>query len=372
MHFVNIGSDLERKRWVLKGLLQKRSLSFWDGLTGGSDDAVVHQENNTNAKDGHTVVFDHDGNLSGKPIKGKETAFGKGEEKRKLSDKISVFRYRLPVNNGDKFDGVEIGDLNITQHQDSISKLADLFVRVKDQFLFDAAQGLLAGQTPSHIIDLGSTFGYNQLLDIEKVVKTSVGYTTGGTRRPLKPYRLANGKAAWFFIVDAFMKLELQKDSNYQALVFNADVRGEDNRAIKGIIGKIGQLYIVEADQFFGSTASIASTFEIEDSGVEVTGLRQKDGASLWTGQPGFSVAGDLFSRGLLMGAGALQIAFGMHPDYKFQESTDFGITSESALEVWTNAQKTNLVMEKSELEYEKAKVSNLDYGVVAVDVQVQ
>ena len=53
-----------------------------------------------------------------------------------------------------EFDGVDIGDLSITQHSDSRSKLGDQFIRFKDQSLFDAAQGNL-NQTPvtirSHI-----------------------------------------------------------------------------------------------------------------------------------------------------------------------------------------------------------------------------
>ena len=365
---VSLTSDLKRKAWMREGLVQSAHKSFWSPLTGTSMDGVVYQAKNDSAKEGHTVVFDFDGNLSGKAIKGKDVAYGKGEQKRKFSDKITVDRYRLVADNGDEFDGVDVGDLSITQHADSRTKLGDLFYRFKDQSLFDAAQGNL-GQAPSHIIDLSTTFGYNQLLDIEKTIKTSKNFSTGGLRRPLEPYRTKDGYPCWLFVMDAAMAAMLRKDTNYQSLVFNADVRGNENRAIKGVFGKIGQLMLVEADQFFGTTEG-TGTISLDQTGVEIAGLRQKDaGNNAWTGQVGFDPSATLTSRGLLLGAGALQIAFGRQPDYLYQPSQDFNITSESACEFWMNTQKTVLTTEHSD--YEQAKVANIDYGVIAVDVEV-
>jgi hypothetical protein len=152
------------------------------------------------------------------------------------------------------------------------------------------------------------------------------------------------------------------------------DVRGNNNRNIKGVIGKIGSMMIVVADQFFGATAGSTLGWGLNDSEIEISGLRQYDGAdpatALWTGQEGFDYASaTLHSRGLVMGAGALQLAFGKHPDYKWQPSEDFGITSESALEVWMNTRKTVLTAENTD--YKQAKITSLDYGVVAVDVAV-
>lgn len=365
---VSYTSDLKRKAWMREGLVQSAHKSFWSPLTGTSMDGVVYQAKNDSAKEGHTVVFDFDGNLSGKAIKGRDKAFGKGEQKRKFSDKITVDRYRLVADNGDEFDGVDVGDLSITQHADSRKKLGDLFQRFKDQSLFDASQGLL-GQSPSHIIDLDTTFGYNQLLDIEKTLKTSNGFSTGGVRRPLEAYRTEDGRPCWLFVMDAAMAAMLRKDSNYQSLVYNADVRGNGNRAIKGTFGKIGQLMLVEADQFFGDTDGTGN-IGLNQTGVEIAGLRQKDGNGVWTGQDGFKYNGDLTSRGILLGAGALQLAFGKQPDYKHQYSDDFGITSESACEFWMNAQKTVLTAENSD--YNQAKIADIDYGVIAVDVEVQ
>lgn len=371
---VSMTSDLKRKRWMREGMVQAASKSFWSPLTGSTKDGIVYQVNNTNASDGHTVVFDFSGNISGKAKKGKETAYGEGEAKRKFSDKITVERYRLVVDNGDDFDAVDIGDLSISQHSDSRAKLSDLFIRFKDQALFDAAQGCL-GQAPTHTIDLGTAFTFDVLTDIETTLKTSNGFTTGGVRRPLDPYMTQDGEPVWLMVIDAAMAALLRKDTaGYQTMMSRADVRGSNNRLIKGVIGKIGSIMVVVADQFFGETAGSTIGWGLNDSEIEISGLRQYDGAdpasALWTGQTGFDYASaNLHSRGLILGAGALQLAFGKQPDYKWQPSEDFGITSESAVEFWMETQKTKLTVENED--YKQAKVANIDYGVVAVDVQI-
>lgn len=375
---VDINSDLVRKKWMREGLIQGASTSFWSPMTGSNRNAIVYQENNENSGAGHTVVFDFDGNLTGKGIKGKNTARGKGEQKKKFSDKITVERYRLVVDNGDKFDGVNIGDLSINEHSDSRKGLADLFVRFKDQSIFDAAQGNLitnedGKQAPSHSIDLGSTFNFNTLLDIEKTLKTSQGFTTGGVRRPLVPYRTDGNRPMWLYVIDSAMANILRKDTDgFQQLMAQGDVRGNNNRNINGVIGRLGQLVIVEADQFFGETEGTATSgWGMNDSEIELSGLRQYDATNdAWTGQEGFEYdTSNLKSRGLILGAGALQLAFGKMPDYKYKSSDDFDITSESAMEFWMEARKTHLKAENAE--YKQAKVANIDHGVVVTDLKV-
>jgi hypothetical protein len=373
---VPLGSELKRKKWMREGLIQAASQSFWNPMTSNSRQGIVYQQNNPNAGEGHTVVFDFSGNLSGRAVKDKETAYGKGEQKRKFSDKLTVARYRIPVNNGDVFDAVDIGDLSISQHGDSRAKLGDLFIRFKDQSIFDAGQGLLA-QSPSHVIDLGTAFTFDELLEIETTLKTSVGFTSGGIRRPLEPFRTQDGRAMWLFVIDAHMAAKLRADAKFQSITASGDVRGNNNRNISGVIAKMGALIIVEGPTFFGWTSGSTQGWGLNDSEIELSGLRQYDGATassaLWTGQEGFSYASsNLHSRGLLLGAGGLQVAFGKMPDYKFQESQDFGITSESAVEFWMETRKTYLQIESTDNnDYKQAKVANIDYGVIAVDVQI-
>jgi hypothetical protein len=187
---------------------------------------------------------------------------------------------------------------------------------------------------------------------------------------------MENGEPVWLMVIDAKMASLLRKDAaGYRLIMSQADVRGNGNRNIKGVIGKIGTMLITVADQFFGSTAGTVLGWGLNDSEIEISGLRQYAGAdpatAPWTGQTGFDYAhANLHSRGLILGAGALQLAFGKHPDYKWQPSEDFAITSESALEVWMETRKCKLVAENSD--YEAAKVAGMDYGVVAVDVEVQ
>lgn len=379
---VDYASEIVRKRWMSEGLLQSASNSFWSAYTGNSKDSIVYQINNENASAGHTVVFDYEGNLAGKAVRGKDTAAGKGEDKKMFSDKITVDRYRWVAYNGDAFDGVNIGNLSITQHSDSRSKLGDLFIRAKDQALFDAAQGNLITnedgmQAPSHIIDLGNQFSFNTLIDIEIALKTSTGFTTGGIRRPLEPFMINSNmdgaKQVYIFVVDHHMAGILRKDSDFQSIIQHGDIRGNNNRNIKGVVGRMGCLLVVEADHFFGETPNTTQGWGIESSSVERQGLRQYHGSAgneIWTGQDGFDYnSSDLHSRGLILGKGAMQLAFGKMPDYRFAYSSDFNIDSESCLEVWMEARKTHLKNENAQ--YKQAKVSNLDYGVIAVDLQV-
>lgn len=377
---VALDSELKRKSWMREGLVQAASKSFWSPFTGMTKDAPVFQKNNENASDGHTVVFDFDGNIRNRAIKGKNTAYGKGEQKRKFSDKLTVQRYRLVVDNGDAFDAVDIGDLSISQHQDSRAKLGDLFVRFKDQSIFDAAQGNLITNTngtldaPTHVIDLGATFGFAQLLEIEKTLRVGRGFDTGSDRRPLDPYMLVNGEPVWLFVIDAYMANLLRADTaGYQTIMKDGDWRGEKNRNISGVLGRLGRLLIIEAPNYFGETDGTSSTgWALDGMDVEMCGLRQLDaGNSAWTGQDGFdSASTTLHSRGLIFGKAGVQLGFGKMPDYKYQESTDFGIKSESAVEFWMESKKTKLIAENTD--YADAKIAGMDHGVICVDVEVQ
>ena len=256
--------------------------------------------------------------------------------------------------------------------------------------IFDAAQGAY-GDAPTHIYNLGTTFTYNNLLTIETALKTGKGFyspsATGavttnvaGRRAPLAPFRLDNGEAVWLFIVDSFMANKLKASSEYQTIVIQADVRGNNNRTLSGVIGKLGSLMVVEASDFFGFTEPGAD-FGLDDSEIEIAGLRKytTDGTvdtttplTAWEGQDVFetdsATAANLMSRGIILGQGAICAAFGKMPDYHHQESQDFKNTSESAVEFWTEVKKTNLKLEGGSV-YKQAKITGLDYGVVAVDI---
>lgn len=375
---VALNSDLQRKKWLRQGLLQASSNSFWSAYTSMSKDSIVYQVNNESASSGHTVVFDFDGNLSGRAIPGKQQAYGNGEQKRKFSDRITVERYRLVVDNGDKFDATNVGDLSIAQHEDSRAKLADLFIRFKDQALFDTAQGYLNAATPTHSIQIDASItrlSYTNLVDIERTLRTGQGYMTGAfgsitaapRRAPLQPYRLKDGRSIWLMIIDPDTAANLKGNTatgGIMTLATTADLRGDGNRVFKGLLGRVGQLVIVEAEVFFG--ASINNT--LAGSEIEIAGMRQYNAVTgLWSGEAGFTTP--TYSRNLILGAGAMQMAFGKQPDYKWQPSSDFGIKSESAVEFWMNSKKVNMTAEN--LDYKAAQRANIDYGVIPVDVKL-
>ncbi len=374
---VGLNSDLKRKGWVMEGLVQAASRSFWSPYTGMSKDSIIYQHNDISAKAGHTVIFDYSGNLSGRPVKGKNVATGTGEQKKKFSSKITVERYRYVVDNGDVFDGVDIGDLAINQHSNSRAGLSDLFIRAKDQGIFDAAQGFKGGFAPSHSIQInGATnaLAYKDLVNIEKILRTGTGYMTGVAgsttaapqRAPLVPYRLNDGRSIWIMVIDPHTAANIRGNAagnGIMPMAQTADLRGNNNRVFRGLVGQVGQLVLVEAESFFGKTVSNG----LDGSETEIAGMRNIDAAGKWSGEEGFTAP--RYSRNLIMGAGAIQCAMGKQPDYDFQWSTDFKISSESVLETWMEIQKTRLLAENDE--YHQAVRGGNDYGVIALDVRL-
>jgi len=362
-------SDIKRKAWMSEGLIQKSATSFWAPYKGKTFDSVIVVKNEISADKGHTIVFDFDGNLSGKPVKGNKTAKGTGEQKKKFSDKVVVSDYRYVVDNGTAFDGVDIGDLTINSHVDSRRKLADLWVRSEDQAYFDLAQqGAEFGLTFD-----AADFNLDALGTIETAIKTGIGYTTSplasGRRIPLTPFKTSSGEPVWLLMGDSHAKRAFLNTAGAGNALTSADIRGNDNRVIKGVIGKIGSFVFIEAPSFFGETEGSILTdeyYEYENTGVEFCGLRQKDGAGRWTGEKDFDYDDIVISRCIVLGAGAIQKGNGKMPDYKY-EDTDFGKFSESALETWCATKPTKLIAENED--YKDGQVSGYNHGLVFVDI---
>ena len=388
-----ITSKLVRNKWVKEGLVQKQSISFWSPLKGTTLDAVIVQSQTSTADDGHTIVMDYDGNYAGAARRGKEKAYGYGGVKLKFSDKLTSERLRYPINNGDKFDGKEIGDLSITEHEDSMSKLADNWVRQNDQFFFDVGQGYLRATKPTHAYlpggktaskDLvaGDTLDYNELVSMETTIKTGKGFSIGGDRRPIPAYKgdaANNGADAtpkYLVVCTPTQIADLKQDSAFQTIVSNADVRGRDNMLLSGMVGRIGNLFLREAPTYYGEEEEVGNN-ELGKSIVEMSGLRRikikANGTELYEGTAAYdaeTTAGTIVvDRGLIIGAGAFSEGIGMDPDYKFQSSEDFGIDSESMLEWWGNVQATILTPETAD--YKKAKIGNMTFGLAYFDTYV-
>ncbi len=389
-----ITSKLVRNTWMKEGLVQKQTISFWAPMKGTTLDAAIVQSQTSTADDGHTIVMDYDGNYAGAARRGKEKAYGYGGVKLKFSDKLTAERLRYPINNGDKFDGVEIGDLSINEHSDSREKLSDNWVRQNDQFFFDIGQGYLRGAKPTHgylpggktaTEDLvsGDILSYNELIKIEQATKTGKGFSIGGDRRPIPAYKGddanngANSAPVYLVIATPSQVADLKLDAGFQTIVSQADVRGRDNLVFTGIVGRIGNLIIIEAPTYFGAESEVGST-ELGRAIVEMSGLRRlkvlANGTELFEGTEAYdaeATAGTkLIDRGLIVGAGAFSEGIGMDPDYKFQSSEDFGIDSESMLEWWGQAQATILRPETED--YKKAKIGNMSYGLAYFDTWIE
>jgi hypothetical protein len=370
---VDYNDPLVRKSWMKKGMIQDAHKSVWSGMIGTSDRAVIYQKSNFTADEGHTVTFDWTGNLSSRSKRGKERAYGNSEQKRKFSDSLTIERHRWSVDNGDKFDSKNIGDLSLSEHAQSRVMLNDLYMRGRDQGIFDMFQGVLHDESPTHIIragakasigDLTSTevMSYEFLKRIEAILTTSIGYTVGDKRRPPDPYYTADGEAVWFMGIDAFQYEQLITDDTFVTIMANADIRGEGNRLIKGAIAKVGQLVIVKLPNFYGET----DDRDLGQSEVEIAGMRQFHENDSVSGEADFDEAGVYASRAIILGRMAGELGYGMPADYRFQLSDDFGITSESAIEVWMNMQKTRL--RAANTDYKQAKVADTDYSCIVVE----
>lgn len=372
--FVDYNSDLIRKGWVKEGLVKNAAKSFWAAYTGNSGESVVYQKNMTSVSEGNNIIFDYDGYLTGEMALDREQAWGKGEGKRKFSSSLKIRRGRLTVNNGDKFNGKEIGDLSITEHGDSRRKLADLWTRQKDQAHFDSVQGRLDSLDNSHIYrpndratigDLISTdvMSYDYILELNQMMLEGDGFVKGGKRMPLKPFEIQNGEVVWNLLLDNTAFFQLKKDTRFQDLVAQGDVRGMNNFLFKGQPVQIGQLMVSVAPIFFGTSTDR----RVGKTKPEIAGFRKLDEDGYYTGEEGFGAATKIIAaRSVLLGASAMQYGMGMEPNYNLEFSPDHKITSESLLEVWFNVQKTQLLPESAD--YDDARIGNMDYGVIAVD----
>ncbi len=407
---VDYNSDLIRRKWVTSKLGQDSAKSFWNAYTGTSCGSVIYQVNNTGCGAGQNVIFDMSGKLTGAGTRGAGMQCALGETKRKFSDSLEVDMFSWFVDNGSKFNACRIGDLSIAEHSDSRALLSDLWIRAKDQAIFDVFQGAtLESCGPTHIYNLGCGFEWNDLMYIENAAKKGtdlvksvdgiVSDLPADKRTPLEGYRLHNGDPVYLAVIDSVMSTRLRSNPKYQTIKINADVRGDGNALISGVIGKESNVVYVEAPVFFGTTRGKGAFRVIEDTEVQFSGLRRyavgPDGIQVWEGQVAFEKIEEaalaeqrdiaqlvdpvaiksakqarenrIYSRGLLLGGCAGMIGFGHMPNYEF-EWTKFKKQSESMLEVIFNFKKTNLSLEMGK-DYD-GRITDIDFGVIALDME--
>ena len=383
-------SQLIRKGWVPERMFKKSHEKILAPFAGNTFESVIYTKTElAKGSNGHLIVFDWNGYITGQPIRGRRTATGKGETKRKFSDTLTDDRFRFVVDNGDRFDAAEINAQNLAEHENSVDLLTDRYNRFDDQSMIDTLQGSITGSEPTHrIVVDGASLSYNTLATINNILETSryngdsslVANSSWTTRNPLKPAKMMDGKPCFYMFIDSDVQTILLQDSKMQEIFSRAMPRSPSNPLFNYELGMVGSLMIVKLPTFYGWTDSTAGTFEIEDSEVEMAGLRQvaitgtgANATQAWSGQSDYNEGltnTSVYTRCPIVGAGALQKGMGKEPEYMVQESPDFGITTESALEVWVGYKKTKMKAEHSD--YRQAKVASVDFGVIALDVLVR
>jgi hypothetical protein len=368
---------LVRQKWLREGITPIMEQSFWAAYIGNSKDAAVYQAADFSAGDGHNVIFDFDGFLSNEGRRGKEQAYGYGETKKKFSSSITIERGRYVVHNGDEFDLENIDAIDLAQHQDSARKLGELWAKNKNQYIFDVAQGFAEGKEPTHIwrpnkrstmADLtpSDVLTVDVLTEIELSCRTGQGFAVGRDRMPLIPVS-GNYGGRYTMIIDAYQEAQLRKDAEWKDIMKHADVRGQKNRLIQGYIGSIGLLDIVTAPSFYGSSSSNKQY----KTSVIASGMRVLNSAGKFQGTKEFTLEGEKqIGRAIVLGQSAIQLASGKSPDFKLQESEDFGIDSESAIIVYSKGQKTQLRAETEDYDGQAA-LTGIDFGMFVVDTYV-
>lgn len=377
---VRLGSDLERRKWVKSKMLEMSPQSFWAPYKGKDHNSIIMNVNNRKASEGNTVVFDMNGMLEGKPVRGTQTAEGTGENKKKFSSKVTIESWRWVVNNGTKFYQKAIDDLTIGQHSDSVRLLGKKWISASDQAFFDLAQ-----QTSQFGMEIGyGDFNFDKLLEIDHMINTGefpIKPANVGIRPGLQPFRNdQNGEGTYLFVIDQHMKTALLHSTGAQSFFSGTDVRGNKNRLFTGVLGRIGSLVIVVAPVFTGTSdgalVDADGYYNYDSTGVLSAGLRdcvEESGTKYFRGTAGYnsrigSLSGTKVrkSRGIILGAGAFQFSMGLDPEYHFNK-TDFGKFSESCLEVWCGARATQIYAENTD--YKSTSVTGYNWGTAYVDL---
>lgn len=381
---VSNDSVLKRSKIIKAGMVTETAKSWWNPYKGNSMDAIVYSVNERSPKGGNTVVFDMRGALESKAIPNTTTAEGRGVQKKLFSDQVTISEWRYVVDNGTRFKNKAIDNLALGEHQDSIRLLADQWVRAVDQSLFDVSQQAAEFGFTFDMSTDDKTFDLNALRRVENAVKSGFGYDIHParfpTRTPLRPFRSAGNEGMYLLLVDTFIKNIFLSDKKVADILKNADVRGNNNRLLTGVLGKIGNFVIVEAPLFMGTTdrgiiLDNQGYFMASETEVLFPGLRRyvvNNQQKHWLGTPGHAANNNgnnaLYGRAVILGAGAIQYATGLDPEYHLS-TYDFGKFSESCLEVWTGVKAAQYYAENTD--YNSVRFSGYNYGMAFIDVKI-
>ena len=385
-------SPLIRKAWVTGKLVDCKPKSFFAPFTSKTFGAApIYNHTQTNCKEGHTFVLDLKGKTRGGATEGSgcidTTCLPRGV---RFSEGLTARQYRWCIDNGNKFAECEIGNLQSTEHAESMDELGDNYTLGLDQARFDRLQGV-DGNKPSYIFDAGIGLTYNKSMVLAQSLKTGRGFmlaTKGGAvsqeraprRAPFPTTSCGKTRGITPVIIDSYMMTALRLDPRFQTIMMHADVRGSANQlfTVQTEALKLGKLHFIEAPSYAGVTPD-SGWAQLSDT-VETAGLRRyavlKNGSIVWEGTKAFEAeeekylndpkSAKIYSRGLILGPGALIEGFGDGLDY----TLDWGKhkkCSSSMLEITYNSKKTKLVRESGTCPV--FKIAGEDYGVIAIDM---
>lgn len=435
---VNPNSNLHYFSWVRRNMLEAHRMSPFDALIGKSNESVIYKAFNENGgMQGHQVVFDILGEMVKGGITDDQTASGKGETFRLFEDSLWIQQFRYVGKHPTRYEAHDVNRNNLADPQPMMNALRSRYLKYRDQRFYDNLQGLLARpngggsiipQHPTHLMVYGvggsngvAKFSYDQWQEVQENIAIGENWAYGSKRRPLDPFKtemteqmLMPQRNCYLMFIDASVAKIIKNDINgFRNIMTSGDVRGNKNRVIEGVIGKIDEMIFVKIPTFYGKTAynekvgaydttatgdaaatgviankanSISeienpnNVFPIEDERNEIyrTGLRQRDGNGYYSGQPNFGVQqggtqlhNERWVRCPVVGGSAMQYGIGLEPTFT-RELKDGGNQLESFLTTWYSIQKTKLKEAKEGSDYEGANITGIDLGCFCVDIRVK
>ena len=400
----NAGSPLIRQKWTDETIVGSEGESYFnaymngtasDSPTKGNVAPVVYQvKSRTNmGGEGHIFNITGVGELSDAVIEGDATGIGKGEKLRVFSSQMKANRFRKVVQTDTGYDRQGIGLEKYLDQQGMKQSLSAFYAKWYDQYIFDCLQGVAQrslGESnefrATHVLRFpyessAAKFGYDEFQTIQRVVSEGTGFTQGGRRKPLRKAKMMNGEKMWVLFIDPAVRDIINRDSGWQTVLSRADVRGKDNQLLAPVFANLNRIAIVEMPRYFGETTASGAVgwhsgisgqnigFKRDQVKVEECGMRQYDDNGYWTGQSQFDSSGELWSRALLCGMQACQVGYSMRPKIGVFEN-EIDDLVDLSLHVAMAAQKTKWDPE-ARGDYDDGKVTNLDYNVIPIDIQV-
>lgn len=358
------GHKLKRVKWLLEGLIRKAKGSYWAPFIGSGDGGKgIRVVTDFKKFAGEKIIFDYDGYLTGGLIRRPATLLGTGEDLRQFSDSLELARWGKEVNNGRKWEAWEIDRDDSAVKTTARDRLSELLTRLSDQAYFDMFQ-IGASSLGTHAIHLTS-LSSNDFIDVNQILGTGIGYNAGMTspRMPLNSFGTDKAGNKYYFFIDAHIKAKHFKDVNTQNVYLNGGTRGENNPMFSHATADFGQVMMVEAPSFMGSSNgamidadgyyNFDNIVDLQNAGMRVYNPTAPAGTTFvvdkWQGETGFSWTSPngIIAVGFIVGKSALNKAVGLGDlEWHYQESTDYGVTSTTAVEI---SQSVKIAMKTAE-----------------------